>query len=211
MLTELHEAGEQVLVVGDVEVPREDEVPCHPVALAHNGVAAVEAVLTVRAVAHVREQGLAAEGDVLADPLRVHLVTNAGLLRSLAKLVGRLLLHAPEEVLDGVRGDGLLAVDVLGPGRHVHGHARDAGAVLAAVALLLHQHVHAVEAEEVRAILLQVELRRLQQSDQGKAALMADLEVCTEILLDLVTHDAFRMLTRRGSPAGVLRATHTRA
>ena len=49
VLAELHEAGEEVLVVRDVEVAGEDEVARHPVALARHGVAAFDAVLAVRA------------------------------------------------------------------------------------------------------------------------------------------------------------------
>mmetsp|Transcript_82619 Transcript_82619/g.212836 ORF Transcript_82619/g.212836 Transcript_82619/m.212836 type:complete len:472 (+) Transcript_82619:3604-5019(+) len=176
VLAELHQAREEVLVVRDVEVPREDQVPRHPVALTRDGVAPVDAVLAVCAVAHVREQSLAAERDVLAHPLRVGLVhVVAGLLRRPLQPLGGLLLHASEEVLDGVGGDGLLAVDVLRAWGHIKGHAGHARAVLAAVALLLHEHVHAVEAEEVRAVLLHVVLRRLEKPHQRETALVADV------------------------------------
>mmetsp|Transcript_42414 Transcript_42414/g.128185 ORF Transcript_42414/g.128185 Transcript_42414/m.128185 type:complete len:271 (+) Transcript_42414:3977-4789(+) len=176
VLPELDQAGEQVLVVGDVEVPRQDQIPGHPIALPHDRVAPVQAVLAVGAVPHVGQQGLAAEGHVVAHPIRVRDGGAApGHLGSVLDLLHRSLLHALKHVLDGVGRNGLLAMNVLRAWRDIQRDARHPGAVLASVPLLFHEHVHAVHAEELRAVLLQVVLGGLEQAHECEAALMADV------------------------------------
>mmetsp|Transcript_85350 Transcript_85350/g.238220 ORF Transcript_85350/g.238220 Transcript_85350/m.238220 type:complete len:572 (-) Transcript_85350:18-1733(-) len=176
VLSDLDKRAKQVLVVRDIEVPCEDEIPRHPIALPGDGMATVNAVLTVGAVPNVREKGLATKRHMLPHPLRIGFAgLHPGGFGRLLHAVTRILLHPLEKVLDGVRCDGFLAVDVLRAWRHVHGHAGDACAILASVPLLFHKHVHAVESEELRPILLKVILRRLQEPQEGEAAFVANV------------------------------------
>mmetsp|Transcript_41702 Transcript_41702/g.75433 ORF Transcript_41702/g.75433 Transcript_41702/m.75433 type:complete len:202 (-) Transcript_41702:336-941(-) len=110
MLAKLDETGEKILVVCDVEVAGQNEIPRHPVALARHGVAAVDTVLAVRPIAYMSQVGLTTEGDVVLDPPRVHLFLalwtkrDARCLRSFAQEMTSILLDPSEEVADRVGG-----------------------------------------------------------------------------------------------------------
>mmetsp|Transcript_56347 Transcript_56347/g.159941 ORF Transcript_56347/g.159941 Transcript_56347/m.159941 type:complete len:217 (+) Transcript_56347:4824-5474(+) len=197
MLSDLNQAREEVLVVCDVEISSEQQAARHPVAFPKNGVAPVDAVVAVGAVADVREEELAGKRNVLLDPGRVDapLLLAIRLFR-LARLAGGplelLAAHALdplEDVLDRIRDDGLLAGDVPRARWYVQLHVGNAAAVLSAVALLLHHQVHPVEAEEVCAILLLIVLKWFQQAQQRESALV----------MGLVTHGG---LQRRDAAPG---------
>lgn len=186
MLPNLHEAGEEILVVGDVEVPCQEEVPRHPVALPHDRVAPVDAVVAVRPVAHVAQEELSRKGNVLLDPIGIYASPGPVDARPVSDLHARFwrctlellvchLLDPLEDVLDRIFVNGLLAVNIPRTRRHVELDAGHTAAILPAVALLLHHQIHAVEAEETCAILLLVVLGRLQETKQREAALVMRL------------------------------------
>mmetsp|Transcript_47755 Transcript_47755/g.139256 ORF Transcript_47755/g.139256 Transcript_47755/m.139256 type:complete len:699 (+) Transcript_47755:2968-5064(+) len=144
VLADLDQTCEQILVVGDVKIAGQQQAPRQPIALSEHRVAAVDAVIAVRAVPDMRQKELAGERDVFLDPLRIRALLpvlalgDHGLSWSARDFVGARALRALENVLDGVLVDGLLATDILGARGHVQLHTREAASVLTAVPLLLH-------------------------------------------------------------------------
>ena len=161
----LRERGVELGGVREVEVAGDEQVAGRPDGLTRVGVAGDRVEVAGGAVAEVAEQELAAEVEVTLHRL--------GELRDddrLAHLVGVGLDLAGEDLGQALGADLTVAEEeglaVLGADLD----AADAGAVLAAIVLLLHQEEELVEAVQRRAVFLLIPLQVLGQPDKGNAA-----------------------------------------
>ena len=161
----LRERGVELGGVREVEVAGDEQVAGRPDGLTRVGVAGDRVEVAGGAVAEVAEQELAAEVEVTLHRL--------GELRDddrLAHLVGVGLDLAGEDLGQALGADFAVAEEeglaVLGADLD----AADAGAVLAAIVLLLHQEEELVEAVQRSAVLLLIPLQVLGQPDKGNAA-----------------------------------------
>ena len=134
VLAQIHKDVEQLVDVGQVEVPGQGEGPAPPIVLPEEGVDALDGVATVGAVAEVPQEDLAGEGVVLLEPV--------GILEALwivLTRVGEAAHDLGEKVLDRVLGRGAGPAEVTVAGGDVEFNIGQALAVLPAVPLLLHQ------------------------------------------------------------------------
>ena len=164
VLANLDQHVKQLVHVREVEVAGDHEVAGAPVVLPQERVAVLDIVLAKRAVAQVPQEQLAGEGVVVLKRHRV------------LELLGGKVLEAAhdlaEQVLDGARVHRAHSGDVALAGIHVQLDVGQPRAVLAAVVLLFHQQVHLVEAVKRRAVLVNVVLQRLFESEHGDATLV---------------------------------------
>ena len=147
VLAQAHQQVEDLLVIGQVEVAGHRQVAGRPVARPDEGMAGIGGLAAVGAVAQMAEVDLTDVGvfagqgvDVVRPDLEV--------LGGLAVLVADVL---PQLVEAGGAGFAVAVEVGLAVADPLLEHA-DASAVLAPVALLLHQQVKLVEAPQGRAV-----------------------------------------------------------
>ena len=161
---ELHQPPEQVPRVGQVEVAGEHQVAARHVAAAQVRMAEFAAGTRVRAVAEVADHHFAEVRDATLELRGVEATQVLG-----CQLVGR--PHGlGEDPLDRRPLRGAHAVDERLACRHVALDHADAGAVLSAVVLLLHQEVEPAHGPQRVAELRLEPFDRLLQPDHCKAA-----------------------------------------
>ena len=169
VLSEFNQLFEELVDVGQVEVAGEGEGPAAPIVLAEERVHPFNGVPAVRAVAQVAEKDLAGEGVFPLEPIGVFEA-----LWVVLPGVGKPAHYLREEVFDRLLGRGPGAAQIALARRYVEFDVGQAHAVLPAVALLLHQEVHLVQAIESRPVGVDVVLERLLEPEQRDAALVLE-------------------------------------
>ncbi len=155
MLPQFDEGLNQLLHVGHVEVPRNQQVSRHPVVLSMEGVAFFDGVIAVGSVANVAQKQFAEEGSNLLHGLCVF-CSNGSVLGCHSHL----FRHLGKDVLYWCFLDGALPIDVAGAGSNVEFDGANSGAVLPAVDLFLHENVQNVEAVPSRPVFMNVVFER---------------------------------------------------
>ena len=154
--------GEDVVGVGEVEVAAEGEVACAPVAAAEEGVDVGESGASGGAVSEVPHVEFAGEGEGGGGV--------GGVVELLWGDVAVVAVDGVEDFGDGVGAGGALAEHVFFAGLGAELDAGEAGSVLSAVVLLLHEEVELVEGVHPGAVLVVVILQGLEEADHGYAA-----------------------------------------
>ena len=161
----LRQRAVQLVGVREVEVAGDEQVAGRPDGLTGVGVAGDRVEVAGGAVAEVPEEEFAAEVE-----MTLHRFREFGDDDPFAHLVGVGLDLAGEDLGQALGADLTVTEEeglaVLGADLD----AADAGAVLAAVVLLLHQQEQLVEAVQRGAVLLLVPFQVLGQTDKGNAA-----------------------------------------
>ncbi|MFO0874634.1 MAG: hypothetical protein U0575_11785 [Phycisphaerales bacterium] len=164
----LHEPVEELRRVGHVEVAGQRKVPARGVVAAQEGMARLLGVAAEGAVAQVPEVDLAEERNA---PLELDLAERVELeVREVAQRPHGVV----EEPLDRVPLGRPRAVDEGVARWHVELHDGDAGAVLAAVVLLLHQQVEAPQAPRHVVVHAPIMIERPAQPDEREAAFVME-------------------------------------
>ena len=169
VLSELDQFLEELIDIGEVEVAGEGEGAAAPIVLTEERVDAFDGVAAIGAIAEVTEKDFSCEGKLLLEPFGVlepFRVVLAG--------VGEPAHDLCEEVLDGLLRRGPGPAEVAVAGRNVELDIGQTYSVLTAVALLLHQEVHLVQAVEGRPVGVDVVLERLLEPEQRDAALVLE-------------------------------------
>ena len=185
VLPALHHELIELVRVREVEVPHDHERAGRPGAAAHIGMQRAFAKVTRGAVAQVADVNLASHLELALDGHRIVLKGHifAALLVALllalpVHAAGDALVVLPQflkgltDTLHALRA--ALAEHVGQPRGHIQLAAADAKAVLAAVALLLHQRLQRIEAIQRVAILRMIIAERLFKPHDSYAALMPD-------------------------------------
>ena len=151
VLPQANELLKELIDVGHVEVPCDQEVAAHVVRLAQKGVAGLDAVASVGSVPKVSNKYVAGKGQVLLHPSCVF--EALGLARD---PLFNSALNAGKNVLNGLGVDRPRPADVALARRHVKFYSSESAAVLTAVVLLLHHQHHLVKPIQGRPVLVEV-------------------------------------------------------
>ena len=169
VLSQVDQPFVQFVDVREVEIARQYETACHPVVFARDGMHVLDVVFAEGAVAQVAEEHFAGEFDMFLKPCRIIESRRIGSDGMFDPVV-----YALEYLLDRgvvVRTD-TVDVNVARFGEEFD--VGQSGPVLSPVVLLLHQDLHLVESVKRSAVLLQVEIQRLEQPDERDAAFVFD-------------------------------------
>jgi hypothetical protein len=173
MLAVPDEFLEEVLGVGQVEVPGEDEGARRPVAVSGAGVATAGGVVPGRAVPNVAQVQLGRE--LLQRGWGGVAPTCSGDHRRSAPVGSRAVAERSEDRIDRIAPRGSLDVIDGLPHLGIELDAGDARPVLTSVSLLLQQEVHPREAPRGRAVALPEIRRGAKEAHQRHATVMTDL------------------------------------
>ena len=152
VLAQFDQLLEQFVDVGEVEIAGQDEVPVHPVVLPQERVAGLNGIIAVGAVAKVAEEQFAGIRQVFLEPGRIF------------HFFRRQLFEPPENALEQVvqviRRIAPPPADVFFTGGYSDLDGRHAGAVLAPVALFLHQQAQLLQPEKGAAVFFLIIIQR---------------------------------------------------
>ena len=141
-----HDVVEDGVDIGHVEVAAQQQCPRAPVVAPQEGVRVFQTAAAGGAVAQVAHVDLPDERHRAVDIVDIHVVYAGGHFRA----------HGGEDVVDGARAQGTLAVHVFVAGLRVELHHAYARGFLAAVVLLLHKQIQPVEGVGHAAVALLV-------------------------------------------------------
>ena len=165
MLPAFHQVVEQILDIGQVEVPGDNQVPGLPIALPDKRMDVLDIVLAESPVTQMAEEQLPAERQVGLDPIHVRKLFLLP-LEPAFNLGERPL----EDILDRRGRVGPPHVGVSRSWRHAELDVHHPGPVLAPVVLFFHQQVHAVQTIQAVTVFFLVVRDGFAEPEKGNAA-----------------------------------------